>query len=94
MASKKKHGMASKKSIEDLETMLLRHIISAHLKVQKKFLYLEAGAIQLGHVITTIRMMYLQTILKCPQGELIREVPSKQTFLTMQDSSAHWVVLI
>ena len=67
------HGIL-KKNIEYLETMdrmLPPYISSANSKVQKEFLYLETGAIPLGHVITTRRMTYLQTILKRPQGELI-----------------------
>ena len=74
-----------------MDRMLLRYILSAHSKVQKEFLYLETGAIPLGHVITTRRMTYLQTILKHPQGELIREVYEAQKINSVKGD---WVELV
>ena len=71
----------SKQNIEDLEVrdrMLLRYIMGAHAKVQTEFLYLESGAKPLQHVITSRRLLYLQTILKRPQTELVRQVYEAQ----------------
>ena len=68
-------------NIEDLEVMdrmLLRYIVGAHSKVQTEFLYLETGTTPLKQVITSRRLMYLQTLLKRPQTELVRQVYEAQ----------------
>ena len=58
--------------------MLMIYILGAHSKVQKEFLYLETGAIPLGQLISTQRMMYLQNILKHPEWEMLRNVSEAQ----------------
>ena len=71
----------TKQNIEDLEVMdrmLLRNILGAHAKVHTEFLYLETGATPLKNVITSRRLLYLQTILKRPHSEVIRKVYEAQ----------------
>ena len=58
--------------------MLLRYILGAHSKIQTEFLYLETGATPLKQVITSRRIIYLQTILKRPGTELTHKVYKAQ----------------
>ena len=64
----------TKQQIEDLMTTdkyLLRGLIGAQAKVPLEHLYLELAALPLSYVISARRMIYLQTILKRCDEELI-----------------------
>ena len=52
--------------------------MGAYSKVQKEFFYLESGTTPLKQVITSRRLMYLQTVLKRSQTELVRQVYKAQ----------------
>ena len=50
---------------------LLRSIVEVHAKAPSEQLHLETGSLS---IIDTSRMIYLQTILKKPEGELVRNI--------------------
>ena len=67
----------SKQSIENLEAIdkyLLRGLVGAHAKVPLEHMYLELAVLPLTYVMSARRMIYLQTILKRPNEELIKRV--------------------
>ena len=67
----------SKYQIENLEAIdqyLLRGLLGAHANVPLEHLYLEVAALPLSYVISARRMLYMQTILKRPDEELIKQV--------------------
>ena len=71
----------SRKHIEELEVMdrsLLKYILKAHSKVQNEFIYLETGTLNIEQIISSRRMMYLQTILKRSDEELTKKVYNAQ----------------
>ena len=71
----------SEQNIEDLEVMdrmLLCYILGAHSKIQTEFLYLETGTTPLKKVISSRRIMYLQTILKRSDTEITKKVYEAQ----------------
>ena len=81
----------SDQNIEDLEVMdrmLLRYILGAHSKIQTEFLYLETGATPLKQVITSRRLMYLQTLLKRPSTEITKQVYEAQK---LNPTKGDWV---
>jgi hypothetical protein len=53
---------------------LLRSIIGAQSKVPCEQLHLETGTLSIPQVIAIRRLTYLQTILKRPENELIRNI--------------------
>ena len=53
---------------------LLKSITGAHSKVPSEQLYLETGTLSIPQVIETRRMIYLLTIVKRPDGVLIRKI--------------------
>ena len=57
-----------------IDKYLLRGIINSHAKVPIEHLYLEMGVLPLSYVISARRLIYLQTILKRPESDLIRRV--------------------
>ena len=54
--------------------MLLRSIVGAQAKVPIEQLYLETASLTPTQIISIRRMIYLQTILKRPNSELIRKI--------------------
>ena len=67
----------TKKNIKELEVMdrlLIKNITGAHAKTQNEFLYLKIGALNIGQTISNRRLMYLQSLLKRPEDEIIRKV--------------------
>ena len=75
------------KLLESVDEYLIRSLIKAHSKTPLEFLYLEVGALPIRYIISTRRMIYLQTILKRDDDELTKKVyfaqkndPSKGDF--------------
>ena len=64
--------------LEKVDEHLLRLLVKGHSKLPKEFLYLEAVAIPIRFIISSRRLLYLQTILKRPEEELIRRVYNAQ----------------
>ena len=73
--------------MEDLQVMdqmYLRYILGAHLKVQTEFLYIHRiWKNTLKQVLICRRFMYLQTVFKRPQIELVRQVDEAQQTLDL-----------
>ena len=57
-----------------IDKYLLRGIINSHSKAPIEHLYLELGALPLSYVIRARRLIYLQTILKRHESDLIRRI--------------------
>ena len=66
------------RKLEAVDEYLLRSLVKGHSKTSFEFLYLEAGALPIRYIISSRRILYLQTILKRPEEELTREVYSAQ----------------
>ena len=67
----------SKADIEVLEVLdgkILRAILGAHCKVPSEMFYLETGAVPISHAISVRRLVYLQTILKKSNNEIVKKV--------------------
>ena len=62
------------KGLEKVDEHLLRSIVNGHAKTPLEFIYLETGALPIRFIIASRRMMYLQTILKRPDNELIKRI--------------------
>ena len=60
--------------LETVDEHLLRSLVNGHSKTSLEFLYLEAGAIPIRFIISSRRLMFLQTILKRSEDELTRRV--------------------
>ena len=58
--------------LETVDEHLLRSLVNGHSKTSLEFLYLEAGAITIRFIISSRRLMFLQTILKRSNDELTR----------------------
>ena len=69
--------------LEKVDEHLLRLLVKGHSKLPKEFLYLEAGAIPIRFIISSRRLLYLQTILKRPEGYIM----PKRTMLLLETSS-------
>ena len=74
-----------------MDRSLLRYILKAHSKVQNEFLYLETGALKIEQIISSRRLMYLQTILKRPDDELTKRVCNCQK---KNPSEGDWCQLV
>ena len=59
------------KILKRVDEHLLRSLVKGHSKLPKEFLYLEAGAVPIRFIISSRRLLYLQTIPKRPEDELI-----------------------
>ena len=57
-----------------MDEHLLIYLVNGHAKTSKEFLYLESGAIHIKFIISSRRMLYLQTILKRSEDELTKRV--------------------
>ena len=66
------------RKLEAVDEYLLRSLVKGHSKTSLEFLYLEAGALPIRYIISSRRILYLQTILKRPEEELTRQVYSAQ----------------
>ena len=84
----------SKADIEVLEVLdgkILRAILGAHCKVPSEMLYLETGAVPISHVISVRRLVYLQTILKKSNNEIVKKVYLAQK---RNPCNGDWIKLI
>ena len=71
-----------------IDKYLLRGLVGAHAKVPLEHLYLELADLPLSYVISAKRMIYLQTILKRPNEEIIKQVYKCQ----QKKSCSRWLV--
>ena len=57
-----------------IDKYLLRTLLGAHAKVPLEHLYLEVAALPFSYVISSRRVLYMQTILKRPDEEIIKQI--------------------
>ena len=63
-----------KLDLNKIDHILLRSILGSHAKAPVEQLYLETASLSFTDIIKIRRLIYLQTILQRPEGELIRQV--------------------
>ena len=61
-------------TLEEIDQMLLRKVFKAHSKTAIEALYLEAGIIPIRFIIAKRRLMYLWTILRRNDDEVVKKV--------------------
>ena len=66
------------KSLETIDEYLLRALVKGHSKTPIEFLYLETGAVPIRFLLSSRRMIYLQTILKRNENELVKKILKAQ----------------
>ena len=66
------------KSLESVDEHLLRSLVKAHSKTPLEFLYLETGAAPIRFLISSRRMIYLQTIVKRSDNEVTKKIYQAQ----------------
>ena len=64
--------------LEEVDEFLLRALLQAHPKIPLEFLYLETGAVRIKHIISSRRMIYLQTLLKRDDEEITKRILREQ----------------
>ena len=62
------------KALEKVDESLLRGILRNHCKTPLEFLFLETGSISIKHVISSRRMIFLQTIFSRSDNEITKKV--------------------
>ena len=74
------HGVEKKDIIllEKVDEALLRGILGAHSKIPVEALFLETKAIPIRYVVASRRILFLQTILKREENEMIKRVYKAQ----------------
>ena len=65
--------------LEAVDEHLLRSLVKAQSKTPLEFLYLEAGAVPIRFLLSSRRMVYLLTILKREDSELIKRIYKAQS---------------
>ena len=70
--------------LEKVDEHLLRSLVNGHSKTSKEFLYLEAGAVPIRFIISSRRILYLQTILHRSNKELTKRVHEAQKTNTVK----------
>ena len=63
-----------KKELNKIDHYILKLIIGSHSKAPTEQLYLETSTLSVTQTISVRRMIYLQTVLQRPEGELIRNI--------------------
>ena len=63
-----------KKELKKIDHYILKLIIGSHSKAPTEQLYLETSTLSVTQTISVRRMIYLQTVLQRPEGELIRNI--------------------
>ena len=66
-------------------------LVGAHSKVLVEHLYLELAALPIPFVLAARRMIYLQTILKRHDNEIIKRIYMKQK---CEPSQGDWCLLV
>ena len=63
-----------KKELNKIDHYILKLITGSHSKAPVEQLYLETATLSVTQIISVRRMIYLQTILQRPEGELVRNI--------------------
>ena len=77
--------------LEKVDEALLRGILGAHSKIPIEALFLETKAIPIRYVVASRRILFLQTILKREENEMIKRVYKAQK---AQPSTGDFVNLV
>ena len=74
------HNISDKeiKILESVDEHLLRSLVKGQSKTPLEFLYLEAGAMPIRFIISSRRMIYLHSILRRVDDELIKKIYKAQ----------------
>ena len=74
------HNISDKeiKILESVDEHLLRSLVKGQAKTPLEFLYLEAGAMPIRFIISSRRMIYLHSILRRVDDELIKKIYKAQ----------------
>ena len=76
-------------TLESIDQILMRKMFKAHSKTALEAFFLEAGVIPLRFIIAKRRLMYLWTILKRPEEEMLKKVfKTQKTVRTPGDWAA------
>ena len=75
------------RKLEIVDEHLLRSLVQGHSKLPLEFLYLEAGATPIRFLISSRRLMYLQTILKRDNDELVKRIFSAKNVNLVLETS-------
>ena len=80
------HGISDEEisMLEKVDEHLLRSLVNGHSKTSKEFLYLEAGAVPIRFIMSSRRILYLQTILHRSSEELTKRVYEAQKTNTVK----------
>ena len=77
--------------LENLDMMLLRKFFQAHSKTAKESFFLECGILPIKNIVAKRKFMYLRTILKRPEDDLLKKVYKIQKSVATQDD---WAIAI
>ena len=80
------HGISDEEinMLEKVDEHLLRSLVNGHSKTSKEFLYLEAGAVPIRFIISSRRILFLQTIVHRSNEELSKRVYEAQKTNTVK----------
>ena len=74
------HGVTDDhvRALEKVDEYLLRSLLQCHAKTPLEFLFLETGSVPIRHLISSRRMIYLQTILRRDDEEVTKRIFKEQ----------------
>ena len=74
------HGVSKDqvRALEKVDEHLLRSLFQIHPKAPLEFLYLEAGLVPIRHIISSRRLLFLQTILNRDDTEITKRIYREQ----------------
>ena len=74
------HGVTDDhvRALEKVDEHLLRSLLQCHAKTPLEFLFLETGSVPIRHLISSRRMIYLQTILRRDDEEVTKRIFKEQ----------------
>ena len=79
------------KVLEDADNSLMRNIFNAHSKTACELFWLETGRIPVRYIVSKRRLMYLWTILKRSEDQLVRKVYNAQK---LKPTKGDWYEMI
>ena len=70
------HGVTDDhvKALEKVDEHLLRSLLQCHAKTPLEFLFLETGSVPIRFIISSRRLIYLQTILRRDEEEITKRI--------------------
>ena len=70
------HGVTDEhvKALEKIDEHLLRSLLQCHSKTPLEFLFLETGSVPIRYILSSRRMLYLQTLLRRDDEEITKRI--------------------